>query len=195
MSHDFTPNTPVQHLELITETQKGNQEAFAKLLEAYMPLIHALCRQYGASLTSAQDLEDLHQEGCIAFHSAALHFQAERGQIAFGAYARLCIKHKMVSVLRELQKHGHTVLLDDAEISDGQAEENPAQKLVEEETYLELSQLIQNTLSDYENKIWKLYLSGRTAKEIAEQLQKDEHSVQNAVYRIRKKLRAVIPNP
>ena len=37
--------------------------------------------------------------------------------------------------------------------------------------------------------------SGHTAKEIARELGKEEKSVQNAIYRIRKKLRATLPTP
>ena len=37
--------------------------------------------------------------------------------------------------------------------------------------------------------------SGRTAKEIAHRLGKNEKSIQNAIYRIRRKLRTEIPNP
>ena len=73
-------------------------------------------------------------------------------------------------------------------------DENPAQSLIERESFLMLYQLISGELSDYENRIWWMYLSGRTAKEIAEQMGKDEKSVQNAIYRIRRKLRSVIPN-
>ena len=74
-------------------------------------------------------------------------------------------------------------------------ENNPVTEVVEEETYRALAALIHNSLSAYENRIWWLYLSGRTAKEIAEQMGKDERSVHTAIYRIRRKLREIIPNP
>ena len=51
---------------------------------------------------------------------------------------------------------------------------------------------IKKNLSDYEYTIWHSYMLGKTAKEIGEMLGKDEKSVSNAVYRIRKKLRALL---
>ena len=64
-----------------------------------------------------------------------------------------------------------------------------------DEAYTELYLRIRAALSTYENQIWWLYHSGRTAKEIAGVLGKSEKSIQNAIYRIRRKLRTEIPNP
>ena len=72
-------------------------------------------------------------------------------------------------------------------------DDDPAKRLVEEESYLALSRRIHDVLSPFENQIWWPYLSGRTAGEIAKQVGSNEKAVQNAIYRIRKKLRAVIP--
>jgi RNA polymerase sigma factor (sigma-70 family) len=101
----------------------------------------------------------------------------------------------LISYLRSQKRHENVVLLEDS--SDEEQEfcddDDPAKRLVEEESYLALSRRIHDALSPFENQIWWLYLSGRTAGEIAEQLGTNEKAVQNAVYRIRKKLRAVIP--
>jgi RNA polymerase sporulation-specific sigma factor len=66
---------------------------------------------------------------------------------------------------------------------------------VEKEDYRELSRRIESILSPYENRVWWLYLSGLTANNIAARLQKSERSIQNAIYRIRKKLRASLTAP
>ena len=71
--------------------------------------------------------------------------------------------------------------------------EDPACHVMEEEALALLHARIRGVLSPYENRVWWLYLSGRTAAEIGGQLGKDAKSVQNAVYRIRRKLREVIP--
>ena len=87
------------------------------------------------------------------------------------------------------------VLLDDEEAPTSMEtadDSNPAKRLMDEEAYLALYRKVKQTLSDYENRIWWLYLSGRTAKDIADALQTEEKSVQNALYRIRKKLRSEI---
>ena len=74
-------------------------------------------------------------------------------------------------------------------------EEDVAAGVVAEEAYMELYRRIEAVLSPYESHVWWLYLSGQTTGAIAASLGKDERSVQNAIYRIRKKLRAALhPN-
>ena len=60
----------------------------------------------------------------------------------------------------------------------------------------ELVKSIKKNLSDYENRVWWMYVSGLSVSEIARRIGVVEpKSVSNAVYRIRKKLRAVIGRP
>ena len=54
------------------------------------------------------------------------------------------------------------------------------------------SKEIHNCLSDYEYVIWHNYMSGKTAKEIAATMGKNERSISNAIYRIRRKLRDLL---
>ena len=71
-------------------------------------------------------------------------------------------------------------------------EEDVTAGVVAEEAYMELYRRIESVLSPYESHVWWLYLSGETTGTIATRLGKDERSVQNAIYRIRKKLRAAL---
>ena len=180
-------------ISLILKAQGGDQDAFEELLDRYTPLIDSMVSHVGADGFSLQDREDLRQEALVAFFRALTHYDTEQTAVQFGLYAKLCIKNAIYSHLRRWKGHPSTLPLEDEGLP-REEESDPARRMVEEEKYLELSRVIRETLSEYENKIWWLYLSGRTAVEIAETLKKDEKSVQNAIYRIRKKLRTVIPN-
>lgn len=178
----------------LRDAQSGDQTAFEELLDRYMPLIRALSSRVSRSY---EDREDLQQTAIIAFLHAVEQYNAERSDAAsFGTYATYCIKNAMISELRSIQKRDHTILLEDNELADAEdTEGDPASKIIEEEDYRTLTENISRALSPYENRIWWLYLSGRTAKEIAVQMNKDEKSVHNAIFRIRRKLRAIIPMP
>jgi DNA-directed RNA polymerase specialized sigma24 family protein len=70
---------------------------------------------------------------------------------------------------------------------------DPLQMIVAKEKTEELVRSIKNNLSDYENRVWWMYVSGMSPSEIAKEIgEVDAKSVSNAVYRIRKKLRNVI---
>ena len=72
---------------------------------------------------------------------------------------------------------------------------DPLQMLIEEESFNKLKRDIQENLSPYESRVWWLYVSGMSAADIAKKLDtKDVRSVNNAIYRIRKKLRGVLEN-
>ena len=70
--------------------------------------------------------------------------------------------------------------------------EDPSVKILEQESLRSLYSVIRGNLSKFEYSIWQLYMSGRTARQIGNILGKDEKSVTNAIYRIRKKLRALL---
>ena len=190
-----SPATESELTALICAAQGGDQTAFESLLERYAPLIDSMVQSHmPIGGFSVQDREDFRQEALLAFYRALMRYETKQGEVQFGLYAKLCIKNALYSYLRKLKSQTQPVLLADEDVM-GEADpaSDPASRLMEQEAYMELSRLIHDALSEYENRIWWLYLSGRTAKEIADHLGRDERSVQNAVYRIRKKLRTVIP--
>ena len=195
MSDHSNPASEKQLSTLLCKAKSGDQQAFEDLLDLYAPLIDSMTRQFVNTLSMAFDREDLRQEAVLCFFHALMHFDERKTAMPFGAYAKLCIRNGLISYWRAHQKSEQPLLLDDV-MPHGKEEAlgNPADSLIERENFLSLYELVCRELSDYENRIWWMYLAGRTAKEIASQLGKDEKSVQNAIYRIRRKLRTVIPN-
>lgn len=180
-----------EHLNsLLVAAKAGEQTAFEELLERYSPLIESLTSVFALS---DPDADDFRQEACIAFYHAITHFDTLQEKVQFGLYAKTCIRNRLISYARLMKRREPAVSLEESdEIGDSI---DPAQTLVEKEDYLALYRRIESVLSPYENRVWWMYLSGRTAREIAFQLEKDERSVQNAIYRIRQKLRNALPNP
>lgn len=178
---------------LIRLAQGQDENAFEELLSRYTPLIESMTLQFSTQ-SAGQDREDLRQEAILGFYKALTRFDTEQNEVQFGLYAKECIRNRLISYLRTEKKRVPVLPLEaeeSAEIAD--AEQDPAIRVVEQEDYLALYDRICNTLSPYENRVWWMYLSGRTASEIGKQLGKDARSVQNAVYRIRRKLRSVLP--
>jgi RNA polymerase sporulation-specific sigma factor len=179
------------HLDLINAVREGNENAFEALLEAYEPLIDTMSRSFANTAEDSESHEDLRQEACIALYKAVQTYDVTQNEISFGLYAKLCVRNRLVSYTRKLRRREPILPLEERI----KAQEDVTQGVVAEEAYMELYRRIEAVLSPYENHVWWLYLSGQTTGAIAAQLGKDERSVQNAVYRIRKKLRiALHPN-
>ena len=179
------------HLDLINAVREGDENAFEALLEAYEPLIDTMSRSFANTAEDSESHEDLRQEACIALYKAVQTYDVTQNEISFGLYAKLCVRNRLVSYTRKLRRREPFLPLEERI----KAQEDVTQGVVAEEAYMELYRRIEAVLSPYENHVWWLYLSGQTTGAIAAQLGKDERSVQNAVYRIRKKLRVALhPN-
>lgn len=179
----------------IDKAAQGSEDALNYLMNKYKPLIDAEVFRYSGEGMNRQDIADLRQEAEIAFCNAVCNYDDSLGGVEFGLYAKICIGNSLVSFLRSYNRRGKTVSMEDG-ISDESSFADPIQKLIEEEEFMILRRTIQSNLSPFENKVWWMYVSGLSATKIAEILEVDGgvKSVNNAIYRIRKKLRAVIPN-
>ena len=179
-------NEQTAHVALINAAKAGDESAFETLLEMYEPLIDTMSRSFANAADDPECYEDLRQEACIAFYRAVQSYDGTQAEVSFGLYAKLCVRNRLITYVRKLRRR-ETVLPLEERIK---VEEDVAAGVVAEEAYMELYRRIEAVLSPYESRVWWLYLSGQTTGVIAKQLGKDERSVQNAVYRIRKKLRA-----
>ena len=115
----------------------------------------------------------------------------------FGLYAKICIGNALVSFLRRYNKYkGRVISIDDVSAKiPSEHTSDPLQLLIEEESFNKLKRDIQKNLSPYESRVWWLYVSGMSASDIAKKLDAQSvRSVNNAIYRIRKKLRGVVEN-
>ncbi len=167
-----------------------DHSAFDELLDEYNPLICSEVSRHGEGLGS-EDIEDLRQLALLALYRAALAFDLEQGEVEFGLYAKICISNALVSQLRIIRRRAQEISTDFMGSLELGAED-PAARIVEQEAFDTLYDRIRTLLSPYENRVWSMYIAGRSSGEIARLLQKDSHSVENAVYRIRQKLRAAL---
>ena len=176
-------------LSLIQKAKARDDAAFEELLRSFRPMLEALVRHF-CSGNQRLDKGELEQEATLSFHQAVLKFDPAKADAAFIPFARTCIYNGIVSYLRS--KKEPTV---DEFPDDGVAVPSPTDIVIEDESYHELCRKVQEQLSDYESKIWWLFVAGRTPREIAARVGRNEKSVTNAIYRIRQKLRNTIPNP
>ena len=185
--------TQAEIAELVSLAKSGNDDAFSELLELYGALLEAMSHRYSEGLP-AEDRRDLRQESAIAFCRALERFNPAEG-VAFGYFAKVCVENRLIDCRRKLTNNptGRAVPLEDDPALPA-AEEDPSRYILERENYLALCERIRETLSDYENRIWTMVISGRTPSEIAQNLGVDRKSVENAIARVRRKLRKVLPS-
>ncbi|MBQ2718879.1 MAG: sigma-70 family RNA polymerase sigma factor [Clostridia bacterium] len=163
-------------------TRLGDPVAFSELLSVYRPLVLSQTERYAALV----DRDDLMQDASLALYRAALRYRGDAGT-TFGAFARVCISHALISTLRKGSALTEAVSLPEELPFKG---EEPVERLIERETVTDLYKLAEECLSDYENAVFLRYIHGYTPRAIAQEVGRSEKSVSNAIARMLKKLRA-----
>lgn len=178
---------------LLLLAKSGDQEAFAALLSRYTPLLEARLHRVRTGNMTEQDMEDLRQEAYLSLYRALMHYDIEQEEVEFGLYAKICIDNGLYSAMRSMKhlKVAPVLPLDEVEEAED-TRPDPSEQLIEQEKFNALYGVIEAALSPLENRIWRLYIMGHPAASIAQTVGKDEKSVHNAIYRIRKKLRATL---
>ena len=171
--------------ELLAEIRSGDGRAFASLLSQYESLLRARVSAFGGSFTEA---EDAYQEACLALHRAALRYHPQ-DHVTFGLYAKICVDNALKTKYKKDGRATDFVPFEECRFLTCFSD-----RMVEEENLEELLSLIHSELSDYERRVFELYMNDIPCAEIAKQLGKGEKSVRNAVTRLLGKLRKKLGN-
>lgn len=179
-------------LELIYKAARGNQDAFCTIAEKYEPLIYKLTAGFDVP---ESEKDDLFQEGRIGLYKAVLMYDPELS--SFGTFAYLCVKRSILSAVKAYQTKNNALSQfaheedDLSGFASGMAD-GPEAALINKESYALLLERIDSHLSEYENTVLRLYLTGVSHDRIAQKLATSRKSVDNAISRIRRKLRVLI---
>lgn len=175
-------------MERINRARNGSLEALVALQSTYRPLMDSLLAVYSQGM-NAQERSDMREEADRAFLRAITRYDTESPRISFGAYAKICMRNGLISARNELYeiRREPIVALPDEDLAD---DDDIAADLAEEEGFRNLCRVVRGHLSDFENRVWWQYVTGISVADIAKELGRDERSIHNAIYRIRKKLRA-----
>lgn len=189
-SSDFTQLNLLDDNELVSVFQSGRdtrqgRNAATVLITRYLNLV----RKKASLYSGAAEFDDLAQEGFLAFMRAAEGFDPENGA-AFPAFAEVCVTNGIRSAAKRLSRVTDESLQEDIDEKAGDSS-TPENIWFEKEAEAGMYEKISELLSKKEWDIFKLYLGGASYEEIAESLDITKKSVDNAVFRIRKKLKAL----
>lgn len=178
-------------IHLLADARDGNSKALAELIAMYEPLTESLLKKYFRSDIPFDDLDDIRQEMLIIFCNAVMTYNLNQQDVEFGLYAKICMERSLVSLLRAMKKRLVIEQMPENEALQDTGND-PSRQVAESESIAELWKLIKENLSDYENKVWNLHLSGHSPAATADMLGRDVKSIDNALCRIRVKLRKAL---
>ena len=179
--------------ELIKKLNNGNDQAEKCMLKRYFYLIRRIINTF---YTMGCGKDDLLQESMIGLVRAMKSYD-DKFDVSFKSYAEICIRRQILTALRKSKYYEKVYKISPVnyfdngdclfeQLSDDSF--NPEDIIIfkeEKNSFMESASLY---LSEYEKSVLQEYSNGKTYKEIADALETDLKSVDNALQRVKKKI-------
>lgn len=192
--------------ELVSLAQEMNEDAISILHEKYQPLITKKSHKFFKYLhNKGIELSDLIQECTIGFEEAIKNFNPN-DNVSFYTFANICMDRQLMTETRRQNRSKYKFLNEavpletineDSENSNlinfiQDNSKNPELGLLTQEEFEELYQKIIKELTSFEECVFNLKLQNFNYKEIADILDKDGKSIDNAIQRIKTKMKNIM---
>ena len=191
---DYTPFTDEELIEML---RQGNEDVMDYLIDKYKSMVRKKAR---VLYLVGGDQDDLIQEGMIGLFKAVRDYRKEK-DASFHTFAQLCVDRQLYHAIQSSNRQKHQPLNAYVSLSLENSEEGILNELVassaetvvlDRENVQIMQEKIKECLSPLENKVLDSYLKGNDYLKIAEQLGRSPKSVDNALQRIRGKVRECI---
>lgn len=183
--------------ELGSLIRENNEEAREILYNKYKPIIVKKSTDQIYKLGSyGMEINDLIQEGYIGLDNAINCFN-EKENTSFYTFALLCIDRQIITYIKKNTNNKAMVLNDAINLDDGKEylfrdNTDIEGSFINKEDAKEFINLICDSLSDIEKKVFSLKLEGYDIGEIANLLNKDTKVIYNTLHRIKYKIKLIM---
>ena len=190
--------------EIIKLALENNEEAKNEIFERYKYIIDILMKKYrNIAIHLGIDKHELEQEALYAF-SDALHSYNEEKNVKLSTFITVCIDRRIKKVLKKYSGEKAKLLNSfyslDYDYDEGTSLKDlisdettdPLYNLTVKEDYEELIEKIEKSLSPAELETFRLLENGLDRQTIMELTNKNEKQVDNAIQRLKNKIRDII---
>ena len=206
MPKDFSLYEQSTDEELIHRLRGGEESVMDYICDKYKNLVRSKAK---SMFILGGDGEDLIQEGMIGLFKAVRDYDSGR-DASFFTFADLCISRQMYTAVQASKRQKHIPLNTYISLygSASEQEESEERRLVEElsdrlgrspeDLFLDkermnyLESKIENELSPFEKQVLDLYITGMSYSQIAKVLGRDEKSTDNALQRLKGKIKKML---
>lgn len=184
--------------QLIEELRQGDDNIMDYILNKYKPLVLG---KANAMYLIGGDTDDLIQEGMIGLFKAIRDYRDDR-EASFFHFAELCVNRQIYSAVEASNRKKHAPLNTYVSFYSQNGEEgkplaetlpdvtdNPEQMIIAQESMQLFWENVKSRLSAMEREVLDAYLSGLNYRQIAEKMNKSPKAIDNALSRIKSKIR------
>lgn len=191
--------------ELLIRHRDGDNRVIDYIIEKYKDMVR---KKTKSMYILGADHEDLLQEGMIGLFKAIRDYDAGR-DASFRTFAELCITRQVYTAVQAAGRKKHSFLNFYVSLygnGEGKEEEeyrdpvrelvahemkSPEELMIDQENLENLENAIEQELSDFEKQVLELWLTGMNYTEIARVLGKTDKATDNALQRIKAKIKKV----
>lgn len=194
--------------ELIDRLRRGEESIMDYICDKYKNLVRSKAK---SMFILGADSEDLIQEGMIGLFKAVRDYDMGR-DASFYTFAELCISRQMYTAVQASKRQKHLPLntyvsldsgnsaadgdekegLNLGELLADRAELSPEELFLDKERVAYLEKAIEEELSDFERQVLDLYMTGMSYTQIAKVLGRDEKATDNALQRLKAKIKKML---
>ena len=194
--------------EIIKRIQEGDKPAIDYLMEKYKYLVRSKAKTL---FLIGGDKDDLIQEGMIGLYKAIRDYQADKDSSFFN-FADLCVSRQIYSAIKAYNRKKNIPLNTYISLNapafendgdEGEKEElvdiifqdkisNPEELVIDKENTSMIEYELVRRLSNLEKQVLSLYMQDMKYVQIAEVLNKEPKTIDNALTRIKTKLNQVL---
>jgi RNA polymerase sporulation-specific sigma factor len=186
---------------LVALAKEGKPDAYDAIVRRYRGFVRLKASSY---FLLGGESDDLIQEGLLGLYKAVRDYRTDR-ESSFRNFAELCITRQIITAVKTATRNKHTPLnqyvsfsqspaaagdsdstLD--EVLPGPTAADPVNQVIATEELESLVTCLSGVLSDLESRVLSLYLDGYSYEVVAERLDCDTKTVDNALQRVKRKV-------
>ncbi len=185
---------------LVRRARGGDEQAMDQIITRYRGFVRMKASAY---FLAGGDSEDLIQEGLIGLFKAVRDYRPER-EASFRSFAELCVTRQIITAIKTAARNKHSPLNTYVSFSNTRAGSeyettladvlpddpvtDPINQAISTEELTSLVECLGRVLSPLESQVLAMYLEGRSYEEVAERLECNPKSVDNALQRVKRKV-------
>lgn len=205
MTDELIENT--NDYELIMLYREEDEDAKNILYLKYKFIIDILIKKYQKLITALNiDMQEIFSECTVGFSDGLRSYQEDRDS-TLPSFISLCVERRLTGVIRKYNREKYKIINDSYSLDyfyeqfgrplmdilvDNSNE--PLDNMMEEEEYKELLDCIKKSLSQRENQVFSLMISGFEYHQIATILHKTTKQIDNTMQRIKLKIKDILEN-
>lgn len=191
--------------ELFSMICEANEEAKEIIYNKYKYIIDVIIKKYVYTAKKlGVEYNDLYQEGLVGFADALNHYD-ESKKVQLSTFLSLCVERRLQNAVLKASRLKNKILLDSLSLDHVYGEHqiplsemisepmsDPAFGISKQEELDELLQKIKQNLSNNEYEVFNFLIHGLTYQDIALVLNKTPKQVDNAIQRLKNKIKSIL---